>query len=705
MPTSTDKTTPRQAPPEDPNAPITSRVPAHVDAAIAAARDWFARAQSPEGYWVAELESNATMEAEYILLCEFLGFDGGPGGAAAMAKRLAPVANDIRSRQNADGSWSMYFGGPGDLSTTVECYLALALRGESPEDDCLRRAREFVLSRGGVPNVRIFTKIWLALFGQWDWRGTPTMPPELIFLPASGPLSIYSFASWARATIVALLVVLSEQPVRPVPGAARLDCLYPGGVRFAAGRSLPRPHAGPASLDNLFWHADRLLKLAERSPVKPLRSAAYARIEDWIVDHQEADGSWGGIQPPWVYSLIALNLLGRGVDDPVMKLGLAGLRSDEWSIPSESAAVAGLEGRRVQACVSPVWDTALATAALLDAGERPDSELIEPACDWLAGQEVRKPDGDWAVRTRGVEPGAWAFEFANEQYPDVDDTALVVMCLNGVHYDDAEREAGRCAAIERAIEWLLALQCSNGGWAAFDKDNTNRIVAHIPFSDFGEVLDPPSVDVTAHVLEMFGRLRSDGHKFDTRVKSAVERSLAYVLSEQEADGSWFGRWGVNHIYGTAAALCALEALGVTTDTPEVSRAADWLIGHQNPDGGWGESCASYVDVSRRGRGPSCASQTGWAVMGLVAAGRQDSDAARSGVGWLLEAQLADGSWDEAQFTGCGFPGYGIGESPDASVDLQANQGVELGAGFMIRYAMYRNYFPLWALGKYVAAIG
>ncbi len=655
-----------------------------VAEALGRTREYFFATQHPDGYWWGELESNPTMEAEYLMLTYFLDSHEG--------ERWKLVANDIMRRQRDDGTWGMYYGAPGDLSTSVECYFALKLMGVSAGEPSMRAARDFILSKGGVPNVRIFTKIWLALFGQWEWKGTPAMPPELMLLPTWAPFNIYRFSSWARATIAPMLVLLTKHPRKTIPPETAIDELFPA-PRDQTDYRLPRRSHSWLSTQGLFWLADRMLRWYERLPWKPLRARALRKTERWIVEHQEADGSWGGIQPPWVYALIALRQLGYANDHPVMAKGLQGFR-EAWSKPSDDGA-----SLRVQACLSPVWDTALAALGLLDAGVPPDHPALQRTVRWLLKEEIRVK-GDWAVKAPDLEPSGWAFEFENDLYPDIDDTSIIVMILDAVRLSDPAEDRERQAAVRRAEAWMAGMQSSNGGWAAFDKDNTDRLVTKIPFSDFGEVLDPPSADVTAHVVEMFGRLGHDA------AYPPIERALAYMRREQEPDGCWFGRWGVNYIYGTGSVLPALQAIGEKMDQPAVLQAVEWLAARQNDDGGWGESCASYVDPSLRGSGESTASQTAWALISLLAAGEADHTATQRGLAYLVSTQREDGTWDEPQFTGCGFPGYGIGEQPRRY--LRAGdptwQGVELGAGFMINYHLYRNYFPLWALGRYLQLV-
>ena len=642
-------------------------------------QDYFRRTQYPEGYWWGELESNATMEAEYLMLCHFMG--------RRDEERWRKVCNHMLSKQRSDGSWGQYYEAPGDVSTSVECYFALKLAGHSPYSEPLRKAREFILSKGGMPKVRVFTKIWLALFGQWDWKGTPNMPPEMIFLPAWAPFNIYEFASWARATVVPMLIILTRQPYCPVPESANIDELYPGG-REGTEYPLPKPTGGFGWAKALYW-ADKLVGVYQRLPMHPFRGRAERKIMEWVLEHQEADGSWAGIQPPWVYSLIALHILGYGPDHEAVKKGFQGF---------EGFAIESKDTCTVQACLSPVWDTCIAQFALLESGVAADDPMVQASTRWLLGKQIFA-GGDWQVRDKALRPGGWSFEFDNLTYPDIDDASIVVMALDLVRLPDAE-EPRRAASIERGVEWMTGMQSRNGGWAAFDKDNDKKYLTKIPFSDFGETLDPPSVDVTAHLLEMYGRLGS------TREDLAVKLGFDYVVSEQEEDGSWFGRWGVNYVYGIGAVLPALEAIGEDMSQPYIRRAVDWIVAHQNEDGGWGEGCGSYVDPALRGVGPSTASQTAWALLGLVAAQEHECEAARRGVRYLAETQQENGAWDEPFFTGTGFPGYGVGERlkelPDPGETKY--QGLDMPAGFMINYHLYRDYWPLLALGRYSRAV-
>ena len=618
-------------------ATVDVEVHAGADRALARACEHLVSLQTPEGWWKGDLETNVTMDAEDLLLREFLGIRG--------TATTARSANWIRSQQQADGSWSQFHAGPGDLSTTIEAYVGLRLAGDDPGAEHMRAAAEFARASGGLEQARVFTHIWLALFGAWPWERVPALPPEMMLLPSWAPLNPYDFACWARQTIVALSVVLSYKPRRSLPFT----------ITELSGRNPWSPPPGGSIGGRALVALDRILHVYERRPVKRLRDLSLARAERWIVDRQESDGSWGGIQPPWVYSMIALHLRGYALDHPVMRRGLEGLES--FSIEEDGV-------RRLEACQSPVWDTALAVVALTDAGVPGDDPTIVRAGDWLLDQQILAR-GDWAVKRPRLDPGGWAFEFANANYPDVDDTAEVVLALHRVEHPDAELMR---RALDRGARWVEGMQSSDGGWGAFDADNCRALVRDLPFCDFGEVIDPPSADVTAHALEMLAVLgRGDD--------SAASRGLEWLSNAQEDDGSWFGRWGVNHIYGTGAAVPALISAGVPAGDQRIRRAVRWLEDRQNADGGWGEDCRSYNDPTWIGRGISTASQTAWALLALDAAGER-SPAVSRGTAWLVDTQRLDGSWDEPYFTGTGFP-----------------------SDFYINYHLYRLVFPIMALGR------
>jgi squalene-hopene/tetraprenyl-beta-curcumene cyclase len=602
------------------------------------ARDYLLSRQHPAGWWKGELRTNVTMDAEDLLLRQFLGI--------LRTDELEQAGRWIRSQQRADGTWANFEGGPGDLSTTIEAYAVLRLAGDAADAPHLRQAREFIRSRGGLEASRVFTRLWLALFGEWSWDELPTMPPELIFLPRWVPLNVYDWACWARQTVVPITIVATIRPVRPLPFT--LSELRTG-ARSSAARTDRTARA--------FQALDRVLKVYHRAPVHPGRKAAIYRATEWIIARQEADGGWGGIQPPWVYSILALHLLGYSLDHPVLAAALNGLEGFLIREPSSDGVV-----RRLEACQSPVWDTCLAVIALADAGLPADDPALVRAVNWLLGEEITVR-GDWTVQRPGLAPGGWAFEFANDGYPDVDDTAEVILALDRMDVPDVE------AAIARGITWTLGMQCADGGWAAFDIDNTRKLIERLPFCDFGAVIDPPSADVTAHMVEMLAaRGLADGLH--------ARRGVEWLLGAQEPDGSWFGRWGANYVYGTGAAVPALIAAGIRRDSDPVRRAVAWLHAHQNADGGWGEDLRSYRDAEWHGRGASTASQTAWALLALLAAD-EDSPSLHRGVQWLLATQQPDGGWDEPLYTGTGFPG-----------------------DFYINYELYRHIFPISALGRY-----
>jgi squalene-hopene/tetraprenyl-beta-curcumene cyclase len=615
----------------------------YVGTALNRAIGWLLQEQSTEGWWSGELETNVTMTAEHVLLFRFLGLPLDEFRAGAIAHML--------HHQRSDGSWALYYDGPADLSTTIEAYVALKVLGMDPERSEMRKARDVILRQGGVVNARVFTKIWLALFGIYPWSGVPSLPPELGFFPLWMPFNLYDFACWARGTVAPLTIVVSKRPVREL-GVDVREIVVPG-TESEMKRVNGRPH----------WllAVEKLQKLYERLPVQPFRDAAQRHIAQWIVERQEADGSWGGIQPPWVYSLIALDLMGYSLDHPVMRKGIEGM---------ERFTIDDAQGWRFLACMSPVWDTAWAVRVLALAGFDPSHPAMQRAVRWLLREQI--PDdapGDWRVKCKETRGNGWAFEFDNDAYPDIDDTTIVVLAL----LEGGERAAVASAA-ERARRWTLAMDSRNGAWAAFDRDNTRELLYRMPFSDFGAMIDPPTEDVTAHVLEM---LAAFGYDLSNRY---VARGLAYLRATQKPWGSWYGRWGVNHVYGTWCVVSALAALKTGDDM--VARAADWLAGVQNPDGGWGESCHSYADESFAGIGASTASQTAWAVLALQLAGRSQHPAVARGLAFLCDRQRSDGTWDEPECTGTGFP-----------------------RDFYINYHLYRHLFPAMALAMDVRLRG
>jgi squalene-hopene/tetraprenyl-beta-curcumene cyclase len=582
----------------------TTRLDATIDAGVKRLLEL----QRPDGIWVGELESNVTMTAQHLFWNHYLGLRS--------PQNDRRIANELLARMRDDGTWAIWFEGPADLSTSIEAYVALRMCGVDPGPAALA----YIKRSGGIPKARLFTKCFLALLGQWPWQRMVPIPPELMLVPPSAPFSIYDFSCWARQTFVALSLAQSLRPVAPIDVDLRDIGAIPGKTRPPR-----RPNA--------------------------LRRRAQRRAEEWIRARQEADGSWGGIQPPWVWGIIALKALGYDEHDPTLRKAVLG-----W----DGFMVDDGDRLRPEACQSPVWDTALAVLALRACGVPADHPQLVSAGEYLLGQEVRVK-GDWALRAPGLAPGGWAFEYENDLYPDVDDTAVVALALRelGIGED----------AVRRGLDWTVGMQSNGGGWGAFDVDNSAMWLYKIPFCDFGKVTDEPSADVSAHALEVLG---PDGSYPDT-----VERGLRWLLQEQEDDGSWFGRWGVNHLYGTGAALPALEACGIPHDHPAMRRAVAWLDSVQQPEGGFGEDIRSYADRGWRGRANfATPSQTAWALLGHVAAGNAEGIGAQRAADYLCGAQLADGDWEELHFTGTGFP-----------------------LDFMIRYHLYRINFPLLALGR------
>jgi squalene-hopene/tetraprenyl-beta-curcumene cyclase len=578
-----------------------------LDQAVEKAIGRMLELQHPDGYWVAELESNATMITEHLFWLHVLGIRD-----PETDRRLA---NEILARRRDDGTWSNWWEGPADLSTTIESYVALKMAGI----DAGKKTLDYIRREGGIPRSRVFTKCFMALLGQWPWQRIVPIPPELILLPPSAPFSVYNFACWARQTFVPLSVVSALRPVRPTDVDFREI-----GARPCESKPPPPPNA--------------------------VRRRAIAAAERWVRERQEADGGWGGIQPPWVWSIVMLAALGYGFEDDTLRRAV-----DGWS----TFMIDEGDRLRPEACQSPTWDTGLALLALLEAGVSPEHPRLRKAGEWLLQEEIRVK-GDWAIRRPDLEPGGWAFEFENDLYPDIDDTAVITLGMRklGIGED----------AVRRGLDWLVGMQSSNGGWGAFDVDNSSYWLYKLPFCDFGYVIDPPSEDVTAHALEVLSQ--------EPRYADCVDRGVDYLVKEQQWDGSWWGRWGVNHVYGTGAALPALEACGFGPQHPVIRKAVDWLDSVQQASGGFGEDIRSYHETAMRGRGAATASQTAWALLGYVAAGEAQSSSASRAADYLCAEQEANGDWSEVHFTGTGFP-----------------------TDFMIRYHLYRLHFPLLALGR------
>ena len=621
-----------------------------VDAAIAASQSYLLSTQNPEGYWWAELESNVSITAEVVLLHKIWGTD--------KTRPLYKVETYLRQQQRGHGGWELFYGDGGELSTSVEAYMALKLLGVPETDSAMVRARSFILERGGISRTRIFTKLHLAMLGCYGWSGIPSIPPWVMLLPAAFPVNIYELSSWARGSTVPLLIVFDRKPVFRTNPAITLDELYAEGVDRAKFE-LPRPDDWSA----LFNVLDDTFKLAENLNLVPLRTEGIKAAEQWILERQEATGDWGGIIPAMLNSLLGLRSLDYDVADPVIERGLAAI--DRFAIETS-------DSYWVQPCISPVWDTALVMRSLVDSGLKSDHPALVRGGEWLLSKQILDY-GDWAVKNQNSQPGAWAFEFDNRFYPDVDDSAVVVMALQGVRLPN---EKVKQAAIARAAAWIASMQCRTDGWAAFDLNNDQDWLNCIPYGDLKAMIDPNTADVTARVLEMVGSCQLS---FDSQ---RLQRALAYLRREQEEEGCWFGRWGVNYIYGTSGVLTALSLVAPQSHRLAIERGAKWLLSCQNSDGGWGETCLSYNRPELKGQGRSTASQTAWALIGLIAAGEVTRVAEQSierGVSYLLQTQRSDGTWDEAEFTGTGFPGH-----------------------FYLKYHLYQQHFPLTALGRYRA---
>jgi len=619
-----------------------------VAAAIDGARNWLFSQQHEEGYWCGELEADSTLESDYILMHTLLG--------TGNQKRFQKCANYILRHQNECGGWPIYNGGPSNISASVKAYFGLKLVGYKPDHPALEHARRKILELGGVTKVNTFTKIYLCFLGQYDYDAVPAIPPEIVLFPNWFWFNIYEISSWSRAILVPLSIVYAKKPFKKISDELAIDELYVGGrdksrMRLEWSEKL-------ISWRNFFLVLDRLVHWFEAVHIRPLRSIALKKAEKWMLERFEMSDGLGAIYPAMLNAIIALRCQGYSLDDPQMIRAL-----DEF----EKLGIEEEDTFRMQPCKPPVWDTAYAMFALGEAGVPANDPRMVKCADWILQKQVRNP-GDWTVKNKKGKPAGWYFEFNNEFYPDVDDTAMVALGLAHVEHPNGRYQV---ESVQRAIDWILSMQCKNGGWASFDKDNTRMVFQYIPFADHNAMLDPPTVDITGRILEM---LATYGYDKNHR---AVKKALKFIREEQEPDGSWFGRWGVNYIYGTMQVLRGLQAMDIDDHEPYVQQAAEWIRMVQNPDGGWGETCGSYDDPNTKGVGPSTPSQTAWAVMGLLAANDTRSDSVARGIAYLLKTQKKDGSWDEAWYTGTGFPRV-----------------------FYLMYHMYRHYFPLIALTTY-----
>jgi squalene-hopene/tetraprenyl-beta-curcumene cyclase len=627
---------------------LSSRVAAATDAA----RRVLFTEQHDDGYWCGELEADTTLEADYLILHMMLG--------TVDPDRFAKAARYILQQQNEDGGWSIYKGGPSNISVSVKSYFGLKLAGISADHPAMRKARTGILDMGGVTAVNTFTKLYLCFFGQYDYDACPAIPPEIVLFPNWFWFNIYEISSWSRAILVPLSICYAKKPFKKLPDEMGIEELFVGG-RDKSRMHLPWSRKR-ISWRNFFLVLDRMVHLFERVHIRPLRSIALRKAEKWMLERFEMSDGLAGIFPSIMNSVIAMRCLGYSIDDPQVIRAM-----DEF----EKLGIEEGDTFRMQPCVSPVWDTAYALFALGEAGVPATDPRMVKCADWLLQKQVRNA-GDWKVKNPQGQPGGWYFEFNNEFYPDVDDTAQVCLALSRVEHPNGRYQR---ESVQRAIDWVLSMQCRNGGWASFDKNNDRMVFQYVPFADHNAMLDPATVDITGRILEMLATYGYDkSHK-------AVKKAIEFLRKEQESDGSWFGRWGVNYVYGTMLVLRGLEAVGVDHHEPYVQQAAEWLRMVQNPDGGWGESCESYDDPNAKGIGESTASQTAWAVLGLMAANDTRSDSVARGIAYLLRTQAKDGSWDEPVYTGTGFPRV-----------------------FYLKYHMYRQYFPLLALTTYAKVV-
>ncbi len=623
-----------------------------LDLAIQRAQQSLLALQHPEGYWLAPLEANAEMNAEFIIFNHFMG--------SVNSEVEAKCRKLLLEIQQPDGSWNLFPGGQGDLSTTVEAYFALKLAGMRAGDEPMLASHRWIMSHGGVERTGTLARFYLAAMGQIPWDATPALPIEMALLPHWFPLNIYELSSWARGTVMALMMLQATRPTVALDlrqGVLELYILPPHFARFG-----PSPAKRLLSLKTVLNGADRLLRLYNRHPLKRLRDRTLRYVENWILEHQDRNGSWGGIQPCYLLNAMALKGLGYRNDHPVLNRALEASRELIWDMGDKIL---------YQPCVSPTWDTALAAKALLDSGVPGDLPQLRQASRWLIDRQIFAR-GDWSVKRPALAPGGWAFQFFNDWYPDVDDSAVILMVLAATAADDPQ---ARERAISAGSNWVMGMQSADGGFAAFDVDNDATWLNSAAFADAEASTDPTCPDLAGRVLEMMAEV---GFKSDHPV---ARRAIQWLKREQETDGSWWGRWGVNYIYGTFSALSGLRAIGVDVDEPWIKRAVAWLKSVQNADGGFGESCLSDADPEWRGKGESTASQTAWALIGLAAGERTVSAQARRAALWLLESQRQGGDWQETLFTGTGFPNH-----------------------FYLRYHLYAHYFPLMALGRLKKAL-
>jgi squalene-hopene/tetraprenyl-beta-curcumene cyclase len=623
-----------------------------VDGALRRSQDDLLRLQASAGFWVGELEADGTITSEYLLFRHLLAIRDRDLERKAVAY--------LRAQQGTDGSWNLHEAGAGDLSATIKAYFAMKMAGVPPTDPALAKAREWVLERGGPTQANVFTKITLALFGQYPWGGVPAMPVEIMLLPRWSYFNVWEISYWSRTVLIPLLIVMDRRPVHPVPRDAGIEELWAHHLHLDDPAYARR---GIASWKNFFIGVDGFLKTWEAFGPRPWRGRAIRAAHDWLVPRMSVPGGLGGIYPAVVNGILAMRLLGYPDDHAL----IAGQVKE-----IEALGIEGPDRFHVQPCVSPVWDTALAANALIESGFPVDDPALVRAGEWLIDRQVTVP-GDWQIKRPGVPPGGWPFQYHNDFYPDLDDSAMVMMALARTEGLDAGRKE---RALTRGMAWFMGMQGGDGGWGSFDADNNRLILNNIPFADHGALLDPSTEDLTGRGLELMGML---GETLD---HPAARRGLTFIRDSQCADGPWYGRWGANYIYGTWSVLRGLGAIGENPSRAYVQRAIVWLEARQNADGGWGETLHSYEDPAQAGRGASIPSQTAWALLGLLAVGGAERPSVARGIRYLLETQGEDGAWEDPLWNGTGFPRV-----------------------FYLKYHLYAKYFPLWALGAYRNARG
>lgn len=665
--------------------------------AITRTRNWLLDHQHPDGFWVGELEGDTILESEYILLLTWLG-----RGDSEEVRRCARY---IEQQQLSTGGWSIYPNGSLEISASVKAYWAMKIAGHTPDEEPMQRARAAILAAGGAEKMNSFTRFYFALLGQIPYSRCPAVPPELMLIPNWCPFNIYEMSAWSRTILVPLSIMWACRPVRRLPDEWNVPELFVNSPEV-----LPRTMPLPEVVDELKsnprfnWRAffngvDLTLKTMEKLHIRPCRKVALRRASKWVLDRFEGSDGLGAIFPPIIWSVIALRCLGYEEDSPEVQSQLDELKD---LVISEG------DTDRLQPCKSPVWDTAIATIALRDAGVSPEHPSLKRAVDWLLSKEVRRP-GDWTVRNSETTPGGWYFEFNNEFYPDVDDTCMVLMALARCLPDhpewdtdflvddwsphEADKDANAVLAVRnadsvtaavqvdklrpvlgamhRGARWILAMQSADGGWGAFDRDNVRELFTQVPFADHNAMIDPSTADLTARMLEMFSYLNVPADH------PVVRRAIDFVWKDQEPEHCWYGRWGVNYLYGTWQCLVGLTRIGMPLTDARIRKAANWLKSVQNDNGGWGETPRSYDDPSLKGQGTPTASQTAWAILGLIAAGEGESETVARGIEYLLDTQNDDGTWDEDSWTGTGFPKV-----------------------FYLKYHLYRISFPLMVLSRY-----